>query len=177
MFYHIAGVPAMNEKRDGAGKRLLGWFGSTRAGAWTIINVGSAVDRRLIRASGGKLNMTFAWPCLLLKTTGAKTGKERTIPLLYLRDGDNFVLIASRGGNRRHPAWYVNLRANPEVEIFVDGETVKCTASDAVGEERDRLWEKAVGVYDGYEKYRKRAGEREIPVVVLRPERFSKPSA
>lgn len=159
----------MRGKKDGTMKRLLAWFGSTRAGAWTIINLGSALDRRLIRASGGKLNTTFAWPCLLLKTTGAKTGKERTTPLLYLRDGGNFVLIASKGGNARHPAWYMNLKANPEVEIFVDGETVKCTASDAGGEERKRLWAKAAGVYDGYEKYRKRAGEREIPVVVLRP--------
>jgi deazaflavin-dependent oxidoreductase (nitroreductase family) len=157
----------MHEKKDGIGKRLLGWFGSTRPGAWTMINLASVVDKRLIRASGGRFNMTFAWPCLLLKTTGAKTGKERTIPLLYLRDGGNFVLIASKGGNVRHPAWYVNLKANPEVEIFVDGETVKCTASDAEGEERKRLWGKAAGVYDGYEKYRKRAGEREIPVVIL----------
>ncbi len=158
----------MREKRQGIGKRLLGWFGATRPGAWTMINLASAIDRHLIRASGGKLNTTFAWPCLLLKTTGAKTGKERTTPLLYLRDGGNFVLIASKGGNARHPAWYLNLKANPEVEIFVDDETIKCTASDAGGEERKRLWEKAAGVYDGYEKYRKRAGEREIPVVVLR---------
>lgn len=164
----------MRTKKGGAIKRVLAWFGSTRAGAWTIINIGSAVDRRLIMASGGKLNTTFAWPCLLLKTTGAKTGKERTVPLLYLRDGDNFVLIASRGGDARHPTWYVNLKANPEAEVFVGGEYVKCTASDAEGEERKRLWEKAVGVYDGYEKYKKRAGEREIPVVVLRPRYSSK---
>ncbi|MCA9810736.1 MAG: nitroreductase family deazaflavin-dependent oxidoreductase [Candidatus Dadabacteria bacterium] len=160
----------MHTKNDGAIKRMLAWFGSTRAGAWTIINIGSAVDRWLITASGGKLNTTFAWPCLLLKTTGAKTGKERTTPLLYLKDGGSFVLIASKGGNARHPSWYLNLRANPEAEVFVDGESIKCTASDAQGEERDRLWEKAVGVYDAYEKYRRRAGEREIPVVVLRPQ-------
>ena len=158
----------MREKREGAGKRLLAWFGSTRAGAWTIINLGSAIDRHLIRASGGRLNTTLAWPCLLLKTTGSKTGKERITPLLYLRDGDNFVLIASKGGNARHPAWYVNLKKNPEVEVFIDGKSIKRMASDAVGEERKRLWAKAVGVYNGYEKYRKRAGEREIPVVVLR---------
>ncbi len=167
----------MQAKKDGTMKRLLAWFGSTWAGAWTIINIGSALDRRLIRASGGKLNTTFAWPCLLLKTTGAKTGKERTIPLLYLKDGGNFILIASKGGNTRHPAWYLNLKANPDPEIFLDGESIKCTASDAEGEERKRLWEKAAGVYDGYEKYRKRAGERDIPVVILRPQPFSNPSA
>jgi deazaflavin-dependent oxidoreductase (nitroreductase family) len=150
-------------------KRFLAWFGSTRAGAWTIINLGSHLDSWLIRASGGRLNTTFAWPCLLLTTKGARTGKPRTTPLLYVRDGDRFVLIASKGGNPRHPAWYLNLRANPEVEVFLDGKTAHYTVRDAEGEERDRLWNKAVGVYSGYEKYKRRAGGRKIPVVVLEP--------
>jgi deazaflavin-dependent oxidoreductase (nitroreductase family) len=145
------------------------WFGSTRLGAWTIINLGSRIDTRLIRATGGRYNTTFAWPCLLLTTKGARTGKPRTTPLVYVRDGDSLVLIASRGGNPRHPAWYMNLRANPEVEILLDGKTARYVARDAEGEERERLWRKAVGVYSGYEKYRRRAGGRKIPVVVLDP--------
>ena len=153
--------------QDSSFKRFLGWFGSTRAGAWTMINVASRIDRWLIRASGGGLNTTFAWPCLLLTTKGARTGKTRTIPLVYVRDGKNLVLIASKGGNPRHPAWYLNLKTNPVVEVFLDGKTGRYTARDAEGEERERLWKKAVGVYSGYEKYRKRAGGREIPVVVL----------
>lgn len=148
-------------------KQLLAWFGSTRAGAWTIINVGSRLDSWLIRASGGGINTTFAWPCLLLMTKGAKTGRTRTTPLVYVRDGENLVLIASKGGNPKHPAWYLNLKANPEVEVFLDGKTGRYTARDAEGEERQRLWKMAVGVYSGYEKYRKRAGGRKIPVVVL----------
>jgi deazaflavin-dependent oxidoreductase (nitroreductase family) len=148
-------------------KRLLAWFGSTRAGAWTIINLGSRVDNWLIRATGGRYNTTFAWPCLLLTTKGARTGKPRTTPLVYARDGDNLVLIASKGGNPRHPAWYLNLRADPEVEVFLDGKSARYIARDAEGEERERLWNMAVGVYSGYEKYRRRAGERKIPVVVL----------
>ncbi|MEW6143656.1 MAG: nitroreductase family deazaflavin-dependent oxidoreductase [Thermodesulfobacteriota bacterium] len=155
---------------DNSFKRLLAWFGSTRAGAWTMINVASHIDRWLIRASGGRLNMTFAWPCLLLTTKGAKTGRPRTMPLLYFRDGDNIVIIASKGGNLRHPAWYLNLRANPEVEIFVDGKSGRYIARDAIGEERERLWNKTLGVYSGYEKYQRRAGGREIPVVVLEPQ-------
>ena len=150
-------------------KRFLSWFGSTRLGAWTIINLGSRIDTRLIRATGGRYNTTFAWPCLLLTTKGARTGKPRTTPLVYVRDGDSLVLIASRGGNPRHPAWYMNLRANPEVEILLDGKTARYVARDAEGEERERLWRKAVGVYSGYEKYRRRAGGRKIPVVVLDP--------
>jgi deazaflavin-dependent oxidoreductase (nitroreductase family) len=155
--------------KESSFKRFLAWFGSTRAGAWTIINLGSHLDSWLIRASGGRLNTTFAWPCLLLTTKGARTGKPRTTPLLYVRDGDRLVLIASKGGNPRHPAWYLNLRANPEVEVFLDGKTAHYTVRDAEGEERDRLWNKAVGVYSGYEKYKRRAGGRKIPVVVLEP--------
>lgn len=152
-------------------KQLLAWFGSTRAGAWTIINLGSHIDSWLIRASGGGINTTFAWPCLLLVTKGAKTGRTRTTPLVYVRDGENLVLIASKGGNPKHPAWYLNLKANPEVEVFIDGKTGRYTARDTEGEEREKLWNKAVGVYSGYEKYRKRAGGRSIPVVVLEPGR------
>jgi deazaflavin-dependent oxidoreductase (nitroreductase family) len=148
-------------------KRLLAWFGSTRMGAWTIINLGSRIDTRLIRATGGRYNTTFAWPCLVLTTKGAKTGLPRTTPLVYARDGDNLVLIASKGGNPKHPAWYLNLRADPEVEVFLDGKSARYIARDAEGEERERLWNMAVGVYSGYEKYRRRAGERKIPVVVL----------
>lgn len=150
-------------------KQLLAWFGSTRAGAWTIINLGSRLDTWLIRSSDGRLNTTFAWPCLLLTTMGAKTGRTRTTPLVYVRDGENLVLIASKGGNPKHPAWYLNLRANPEVEVLIDGKTGRYIARDAEEEERERLWNKAVGVYSGYEKYKRRAGERVIPVVVLEP--------
>ena len=155
--------------QDSSFKRFLGWFGSTRAGAWTMINVASRIDKWLIRASGGGLNTTFAWPCLLLTTKGVRTGSPRTIPIVYVRDGERLVLIASKGGNPRHPAWYLNLKTNPVVGVFLDGKSGRYTARDAEGEERERLWNMAVGVYSGYEKYRKRAGGRKIPVVVLEP--------
>ncbi|MEQ9618548.1 MAG: nitroreductase family deazaflavin-dependent oxidoreductase [Deltaproteobacteria bacterium] len=155
--------------KSGFLKDALAWYGSTRVGAWTIINLGSHLDKWLIKASGGRLNTTFAWPCLVLTTKGARTGRPRTTPLVYIEDGGNIVLIASKRGNPSHPSWYINLRANPEVEVFLGGETKTCTATDAEGEERERLWQKAVKLYSGYEKYRKRAGERQIPVVVLKP--------
>ena len=136
------------DTKDSTFKKFLAWF---------------------IRASGGGLNTTFAWPCLLLITKGARTGKPRTTPLVYVRDRDRLVLIASKGGNLKHPAWYLNLKKNPEAEVFLDGMTARYTASDAEGEERERLWNKAVEVYSGYEKYSKRAGGRKIPVVVLEP--------
>jgi len=134
-----------------------------------IINLGTRVDRWLIKFSDGRFNSTFAWPCLLLTTVGAKSGRSRTVALVYITDGDNLVLIASKGGNLRHPSWYLNLKANPEVEVFINGKVHNYIASDAEGDERDRLWRKALELYSGYGKYQKRAGDREIPVVVLRP--------
>lgn len=150
-------------------KDFLAWFGSTRAGAWTIINIGTRVDRWLIKFTNGSFNSTLAWPCLLLTTKGAKTGLKRTVALVYLEDGDNLALIASKGGNLKHPSWYLNLRANPEAEVFVDGVDSIYVASDAEGQEQDILWQKALKIYSGYEKYQQRAGDRKIPVVILRP--------
>lgn len=150
-------------------KHCLTWFGSTRAGAWTIINIGTRVDRWLIKFTNGSFNSTFAWPCLLITTKGAKTGIPRTVALLYLKDGDSVVLIASKGGNLKHPSWYLNLKSNPEVEVFIEGHNAKYIASDAVGEDYDRLWQKALDAYSGYETYQERAGDRKIPVVVLTP--------
>ena len=154
--------------QDSAFVRFLTWFGSSKAGAWTIINLGTNVDRWLIKATGGKYNSTLAWPCLLLTTKGAKSGLPRTVSLLYFQDGGDIILIASKGGNEKHPAWYANLKANPEVEVYMEGETASYTAHDAEGEERERLWKKAVEIYTGYDTYKERAGERQIPVVVLK---------
>lgn len=134
-----------------------------------IINIGSRIDILLIRATSVKYNTTFAWPCLLLTTRGAKTGKLWTTPLVYVRDGERLVLIASKGGSIRHPVWYLNLKANPEVGVFLDGKSARYTANDAKREECERLWNKAVRLYSGYEMYRKRARGRLIPVVVLEP--------
>jgi len=149
--------------------KLLTWFGSTKAGAWTIINLGTRVDRWLIKFSDGRFNSTFAWPCLLLTTKGVKTGLTRTVALVYLKDGDSLVLIASKGGNLRHPSWYLNLKANPRAQVFADGQDANYEASDVEGEDYDRLWQEALNVYSGYKKYQERAGDRKIPVVILNP--------
>ncbi|GJM17104.1 MAG: hypothetical protein DHS20C13_24310 [Thermodesulfobacteriota bacterium] len=150
-------------------KGFLAWFGSTKAGAWTIINIGTRIDRWLIRFSKGRLNSTFAWPCLLLTTKGIKTRLNRTVALVYLKDGKNLILIASKGGNLRHPSWYLNLKANPIAQVLVDGLDAHYEASDAEEEDYDRFWQEALNVYSGYKKYQERAGDRKIPVVVLKP--------
>ncbi len=117
----------------------------------------------LIGGSIGGMSM------LLLTTTGRKTGQPRTTPLQYLEDGKNLVVIASNGGNPRHPAWWLNLEKNPQAEAQLKNQTKRVNAEAATGEERERLWRAAVERYSGYEGYQKTA-QREIPVVVLRPE-------
>jgi deazaflavin-dependent oxidoreductase (nitroreductase family) len=123
----------------------------------------------IYRASGGKVaGRMFDNPLLLLTTTGRKTGKERTTPLLYIEDGENLVVIASNGGAPYHPAWYLNLKANPEVSVRVRERDLRARAQEAMGEESRRLFARLVEAYPGYENYQRRT-EREIPVVVLRP--------
>jgi len=124
----------------------------------------------LFRASGGRLGGRIAGgaPVLLLTTTGRKSGKQRTTPLLYLADGDRYVVIASVGGAPKHPAWYLNLRDNPSATIEVGRRKLAVTATTASAEERARLWPLAVQIYAGYADYQAKTS-REIPVVILAP--------
>lgn len=125
------------------------------------------VHRFVYRASRGRLGSSLAGkPMLLLTTKGRKTGKERTTPLLYHRDGDALVVVASNGGDPRYPAWYLNLRAHPQARVQVGRLTLRCRARVAGPEERARLWPMLLAEYAGYREYEVRAG-REIPIVVL----------
>ena len=122
------------------------------------------------RASRGLIGHRIpgAPPTLLLDHVGAKSGKKRTTPLAYLRDGENFVIVASKGGNPRHPSWYHNLRANPDTEIQVGSERRQVRARVASAAQRKRLWPKVVRLYGGYQGYQDRT-KREIPLVILEP--------
>lgn len=135
-----------------------------------IIRTMSAMHEFWYRLSGGLIGGRIGKVrILLLTTTGRKSGRRRTTPLQYLEDGENLVVIASNGGNRQHPAWWLNLKADPEAEVQIKGEKKRVTAEAASGEERERLWRAAVDYYPGYASYQ-RSTDREIPVVVLRPE-------
>lgn len=128
------------------------------------------VHRALYRATGGRIGSSLAGkPMLLLTTRGRKSGRERTTPLLYHRDGDALVVVASNGGDPRYPAWYLNLRSDPHGHVQVGRQTFRCAARVAGPEERARLWPQLLARYPGYAEYEKRAG-REIPVVVLTPD-------
>jgi deazaflavin-dependent oxidoreductase (nitroreductase family) len=103
---------------------------------------------------------------LLLDHVGAKSGTRRTTPLVYVEDGADVVIVASKGGHPKHPAWFHNLRANPETTVQIGAERRPVRARVATAEERPRLWKKAVATYRGYRGYQERT-EREIPLVVL----------
>jgi len=103
---------------------------------------------------------------LLLTTTGRKTGNESTTPLIYTLDGDNPVIVASKGGAPEHPGWYLNLTKNPEVGVQIKGDRFRANARTAEGEERERLWTQMSAMWPDYDEYKKKT-EREIPVVVL----------
>jgi F420H(2)-dependent quinone reductase len=106
---------------------------------------------------------------LLLNHVGAKSGTKRTAPLLYFPDGKDLVIVASKGGFPKHPAWYHNLTANPDTEVQVGSERRAVHARIAKPEERERLWPAAVRSYHGYADYQARSKGREIPLVILEP--------
>ncbi len=134
-----------------------------------VIRGFSALHRLGYKLSGGRLGNKFRGaPAVLLTTTGRKTGKERTWPLLALRKGDAYVLAASNSGHDRHPSWYLNLQANPEVMIKDGQRTVKGRARTVTGPERDQLYAQFVDVLETYDDYAK-ATTREIPVVLVEP--------
>jgi deazaflavin-dependent oxidoreductase (nitroreductase family) len=117
-----------------------------------------------------KLAAPGNYACLLLTTTGRRSGELRTTPLVYGRDGDNYVVVASQGGRPTHPAWYLNLVVNPSVNVQVAAEKFTASARETTGEERARLWRLMGGVYPMMDEYEKRIGDaRVIPVVVLTP--------
>jgi F420H(2)-dependent quinone reductase len=126
----------------------------------------------LYQRTGGRLGHTIPGvpgKMLLLDHVGAKSGTKRTSPLLYVRDGENLVIVASKGGFPKNPAWFHNLVANPDTTVQIIGEQIPVHARVAKPEERDRLWALAVKGYRGYDDYAARSKGREIPLVVLEP--------
>jgi len=104
--------------------------------------------------------------CLLLTTTGRKSGQPRVAPLIYAPDDDRFIIVASKGGADEPPAWYLNMEDDSEVEVQVKSDRFKATARDAEGEERERLWARMNEEWPDYTEYQKKT-DREIPVVIL----------
>ncbi|HKG38370.1 MAG TPA: nitroreductase family deazaflavin-dependent oxidoreductase [Conexibacter sp.] len=124
------------------------------------------VDR--YRATDGEEG--YSWQrgttILLLTTRGRKSGEERTTPLIFERNGDDYLIVASRGGTDAPPGWYVNLQADPDVEVQVRGDVFRAHARDATPQEKPELWRKMAAVWPDYDEYQKKT-DRDIPVVIL----------
>jgi deazaflavin-dependent oxidoreductase (nitroreductase family) len=149
-------------------ERALHRVGMSRFGRWFGIQVSSRIDAALMRVSGGRLATTWFFPLVLLTVPGRRSGRPRTVPLLYFTRGDEVVLTASSFGRDRHPSWYWNVQAHPEVALTQRGRTRRYVAREASGEERDRLFALSERLYQGYRLYQERT-DRTIPVLVLRP--------
>jgi deazaflavin-dependent oxidoreductase (nitroreductase family) len=149
-------------------RRIVTPFASSRLGGWLYVNVFPHIDRPLMRLTGGRVSTGGTGLVGILRVTGAKSGVERHTPLAYIRDGESILLVASRGGDTKHPAWYRNLVANPDVGFSIDGSEHLYTARELEGAERERAWKLANQTYAGFATYQKRA-ERLIPVLALEP--------
>jgi deazaflavin-dependent oxidoreductase (nitroreductase family) len=132
-----------------------------------VFLIAKTVHGGLYRLTGGRVGGRLkGMPVLLLTTTGRRSGKRRTVPLTYFEDGDALVVVGSKGGAPRHPGWYLNLVANPDVEAQVGSERRRLRARRATPEEAARLWPVIVARWPGYAKYQTKTS-REIPLVLL----------
>ena len=135
----------------------------------TLVRMATATHEFWYRMSGGVIGgRIMGAPCLILTTTGRKSGAKRTTPLMFLRDGQDVVIVASYGGSPKHPVWYLNLQANPDAEVLIGREHRRVRARTASDEERDRLWPQLVAMYKSYADYQTKT-TRKIPVVILKP--------
>jgi len=128
----------------------------------------SRIHRGLYRASQGRAGGRIQAPVLLLTTTGRKTGRPRTTPLLYLDQESGWAVIGSYGGDPRHPQWWLNLKADPNAVVQIKSAKVPVRAKEAHGEERERLWQRFVAMFPGYLRYERRT-KRRFPIPVLEP--------
>lgn len=141
------------------------------SGDWQHVDYSLLGDEHVERYRATDGEVGYKWngaPTLLLTTVGRKTGEPRTVPLIFARDGDRYVVVASVGGLPEHPDWYRNLQADPRATIQVKAAVVDVVARTARDAERSRLWATANGVWPNYETYQSRT-DRVIPIVVLSP--------
>jgi len=149
---------------------------STRPGSWFAARTFHHLDRAAFRLSGGRwtaVGYASGLPTVVLTSTGAKSGQPRLTPLVGIRDPVNprrFALIASNYGQDHHPGWYYNLKANPHAHCAIDEADGAYLAHEASDQEYALFWQRACEIYPGYPLYKKRAGQRHIPIMVLEAE-------
>jgi deazaflavin-dependent oxidoreductase (nitroreductase family) len=153
-------------------QRTVRRFAASGPGSWLFARVAHHIDRPVFRLTRGR--RTFASlisgiPVVMLTTTGAKTGRPRTVPVLGIPANDAVAIVATNFGQHRHPGWYHNLRAHPEAEVVVDGTPRRVRAVEAKGERRSAIWQAGLRVYPGFAQYERRASHRHISIFVLEP--------
>ena len=146
----------ISESQEKIADVFLRWM--TKANTWVY------------RATGGRVGAKFmrGAPVCLITTVGRRSGQKRTVALIYLQDGADVILVASKGGMPHHPQWYLNMEANPDVEVEIGTTITPMKARRASDEEKAAYWPKLVAIYPDYEDYQART-ERNIPVMVLSP--------
>jgi deazaflavin-dependent oxidoreductase (nitroreductase family) len=156
-----------------AAQRAVRRFASSGPGSWVFARLAHHLDRPVHRWTDGRhtaASLLTGLPILMLTTTGAKSGKRRTVPVLGLPTAEGLAIIASNYGQERHPAWYHNLRKDPRAEVAMDERVWPARAVEVEDERRERVWQEALKIYPGYATYEKRADHRRIHVFVLEPE-------
>lgn len=156
-----------------AAQRLVRRFASSGPGSWVFARVAHRLDKPLYRATDGRhtvASLIAGLPILMLTTTGAKSGRQRTVPVVGLPIDEGVAVIASNYGQEHNPAWHYNLVKDPNAEVGMAERTWKVRAVEAEGERRERIWKQALEIYPGYSTYETRADHRRIHVYVLEPQ-------
>jgi deazaflavin-dependent oxidoreductase (nitroreductase family) len=164
------GIDAFSFSGAKAPQRLIRTFAASGPGSWMFARVLHHIDKPIHRMTGGRhtlASLLSGLPVVFLTTTGARSGKPRTVPVLGLPSSEGLVVIASNYGQERHPAWYYNLLAEPTGEVTVEGVTKRFRATIAEGAARDRIWQEGLRIYPGWSQYERRASHRKIAVFVL----------
>jgi deazaflavin-dependent oxidoreductase (nitroreductase family) len=167
----LAGEP-LTFDRANAVQRAVRRVAASGPGSWVFARAAPRIDRPVYRLTRGRhtfASLLSGIPVVLLTTTGARSGQPRTVPVLGLPTPDGLAVIASNFGQRHHPGWYHNLRANPEGTAALDGRSHRFRAVEAQGERRERIWDQGLRVYPGWSQYERRASHRQIAVFVLEP--------
>jgi deazaflavin-dependent oxidoreductase (nitroreductase family) len=153
-------------------QRALRSFAASGPGSWLFARIVHHIDRpvhRLTRRRHTLASLVSGIPVVMLTTTGAKSGKLRTVPVLGIPAEGTVAIIASNFGQDRHPGWYHNLRAHPDAVVAVDGTQQRVRAVEAQGERRSKIWQQGLRLYPGFAQYEQRASHRQISVFVLEP--------
>ncbi len=163
--------PVSYDKANGL-QKVIRRFAASGPGAWLFARVLHRVDRPVHRLTKGRYtfaSLVSGIPVVMLTTTGAKSGRPRTVPVLGIPTQGEVAIIASNFGQYRHPGWYHNLRAHPDAEVVIDGRRQRVRAVEADGEQRAEIWREGLRVYPGFGQYERRASHRRISIFVLTP--------